>query len=725
MDVLHLFVKADPTQLIPTLLVAAYANASKSASKITLNLHDAESKTSGSGNPVELRRDGVDPVIGASAIVDHIVNSHPDLQKGGSLENQMLARLPNFFPLDFKTVEKSLLELNSHLILRSHVVGYSLSFADLAIWGAIRGNRVALATLKKGSMINVSRWYDYILETNSWIPTAIEELHASAKAEKDAASRTGGSYDIALKDTSQGVVTRFPPEPSGYLHIGHAKAVLLNDYFAHEKYKGTMVLRFDDTNPKKERMEYQDAIVEDLKLMGVFPDKTTYTSDYFEILAEFCVQMIRLGKAFADDSDKDTMKRQRQEFAPSPRRDASVEDNLARFEEMKAGSGEKWSIRAKISYDDPNGTLRDPVIYRCVSDAVHHRTGSKWKIYPTYDFCCPIVDSIEGITVALRTIEYRERNAQYAWFLSTLSLRQVQIFDFSRISFVRTLLSKRKLNDLIEIGAASGWDDPRFPTIRGIRRRGMTIQALREFMLKQGPSRNILNLDWTLFWATNKKYIDPIAPRHTAVLGKNAVRSTVEGLAKPSYCEEKPKHAKNLALGNRKVWYASNILLDQSDAATFAVDEEITLMDWGNAIVRSLSRDSQSPNIITHINLELHLQGNVKTTSKKVTWLAISPGPESGVPEPVPVRLVDFDFLITKDKLEENDNLRDFLTPCTELSEAAMADPDVAQLRKDDIIQFQRKGWYRVDRTSENHEPVTLFRIPSGKKDEFVNEPIS
>ena len=192
-------------------------------------------------------------------------------------------------------------------------------------------------------------------------------------------------------------------------------------------YKGTLICRFDDTNPSKEKEEFQDAIVEDLALMGIRPDKTTYTSDYFDQLYQYCITMIKEGKAYADDTEQETMKHQRWNGLPSERRDAPIEDNLAHFEEMKEGTeeGVRWCIRAKISVDNLNKAMRDPVIYRC-NPLPHHRTGNKWKMYPIYDFCCPIVDSMEGVTHALRTIEYRDRNPQYDWMLDALKLRKVR-----------------------------------------------------------------------------------------------------------------------------------------------------------------------------------------------------------------------------------------------------------------------------------------------------------
>ena len=487
---------------------------------------------------------------------------------------------------------------------------------------------------------------------------------------------------------------------------------MLNDYFAHEKYKGTLICRFDDTNPSKEKEEFQDAIVEDLALMGIKPDKTSYSSDYFEDMYQLCVKLLKEGKAYADDTEQEAMRDERMHGRPSQRRDASVEENLAHFEEMKAGSeeGVRWCIRAKISVDNPNKAMRDPVIYRC-NPQPHHRTGSKWKLYPTYDFCAPVVDSIEGVTHALRTNEYRDRNPQYEWMQDALGLRKVHIWDFARMNFIRTLLSKRKLTKFVDQGIVWGWDDPRFPTIRGIRRRGMTIPALREYILKQGPSRNIVNLDWSLFWATNKKYIDPVAPRHTAISKANVVTCTVKGARAAAYTEDKPKHGKNPSLGTKKVAYSQTIVLEQEDAQSFAQDEEITLMNWGNAIVRSKTHSLNPLHLstITHIDLELHLQGDFKTTSKKVTWLA-----KEGQ-DLIPVELVDFDFLITKDKIEEDENFEDFLTPKTEFREEAFADGNVAELKADDIIQFERKGYYRVDRAFQHGQAAVCFAIPTGK----------
>ncbi|MCJ1287625.1 hypothetical protein MMC26_006977 [Xylographa opegraphella] len=720
MATLHVASKANQATSIPALLVVTLANNKDPNASITIDFQDAETLTSGSKEAVEFVPKSGTSIQGSENVLSYLANIYSRVPADPSPErkerekhiHEWLGRTTSFHAVDFKSIEGPMQEVDAHLTLRSYLVGYTATMADFSIWGAIRGNRVAYAAIKKGSMINLYRWFRFIEEANPWVPAAVLSLNQAAHEKRAAKSKEGASYDIALPDTEKGVVTRFPPEPSGYLHIGHAKAALLNDYFAHEAYKGTFICRFDDTNPSKEKEEFQDAIVEDLAMMGIVPDKTSYSSDYFQNMYDHCLHIIKIGKAYADDTEQMTMRDERMNGIASKRRDESVEQNLARFEEMKKGNEEgiRWCIRAKMSVDNPNKAMRDPVIYRC-NLTPHHRTGSTWKIYPTYDFCVPILDSLEGITHALRTIEYRDRNPQYEWFQETLNIRKVHIWDFARMNFVRTLLSKRKLTKFVDQGLVTGWDDPRFPTIRGIRRRGMTVGALREYILKQGPSRNIVNLDWTLFWATNKKYIDPVAPRHTAIAQAHAVTATVKGARTAAYTEDKPKHGKNPDLGTKKVAYAPNILIEQEDAQSFAQDEEITLMNWGNAIVRKISH-SINPlalSTVTGLELDLNLTGDVKTTSKKVTWLATE-GQEL-----IPVDMVDFDFLITKDKIEEDENYEDFLTPKTEFHTAGWADGNVANLKMDDVIQFERKGYFRVDKAFQHGEPAVLFAIPTGK----------
>ncbi|GAA5827708.1 hypothetical protein JCM11251_001799 [Rhodosporidiobolus azoricus] len=645
----------------------------------------------------------------------------------------LLALLPPF-PATFPTALSLLSALESRLNLRTYLIAHTSSptLADYAVFGALKTNVIALPLLTPAKAPHTARWFTEF-QKRPEVKKALEEVPAQAKvkpapvagkdkgkkaAEEDA--KANATFELGLPNAIKGqVVTRLPPEPSGYLHIGHAKAAILNQYFAR-MYEGKFLVRFDDTNPSKEKAEFEQSIVEDLALLGIRADATSYTSDYFDQLQQLAVEMIKRGKAYADDTEQEVMRDQRMNGVPSARRESTAEESLARFAEMATGSetGRKWCLRAKISFSDPNKAMRDPVIYRC-NPLPHHRTGSKYQIYPTYDFACPIVDSIEGVTHALRTNEYRDRNPQYFWMLDALGLRRVEVWDFGRLAFVYTLLSKRKLKWFVEEGHVGGWDDPRFPTVRGIRRRGMTIEAITQFMLLQGPSQAFLNLEWDVIWNLNKKVIDPVAPRFVAVEKEGIVPVIIIGgagapAAGQVETKQNPKHKKNPDIGLKTTYYSSSLFVEQADAASFAVDEEVTLMDWGNAFIRSIKKDAQGK--VEAIEAELNLEGDFKKTKKKVTWLA-SPEVEKGVEALTKVELVDYDYLIVKKKLEEDDNVEELLNPKTEYRVSAVADPNVASLPSGSIIQFERKGFYIVDRpyNPSTGEPAVCISIPDGK----------
>ncbi|KAL7270943.1 glutamate--tRNA ligase [Rhizina undulata] len=700
--------KAPQANIYPALIAASLVNAVHPLQPVGIVHKDVDLlEKSNKESAIGIQLEGEDIIYGSEAVLKKLVNTFPEILRGkqADLEDEWISfSLTRLSTSDFKVTSAALEEINHHLTLRTFIVGYSLSIADITVWGYLNGNGQALSAIKRNHLPNLVRWFKYVASIER-VSSVVETFKAELNTKKKAKSKES-SYDIGLLDTDKGVVTRFPPEPSGYLHIGHAKAAMLNQYFA-QHYNGTLIVRFDDTNPTKEKQEYQDSILEDLELLGIKPDKLTYTSDHFDRLYEEAIKFIKNGKAYCDDTPQEDMRAERMDGIASRRRDRSVEENLKMFQEMTdcTEEGLKNCLRAKISVDDPNKALRDPVIYRC-NPTTHHRTGDKYKVYPTYDFACPIVDSIEGVTHALRTIEYRDRNPQYWWMIEAAGLRKVHIWDFARLNFIRTLLSKRKLTWFVEQGLVWGWDDPRFPTVRGIRRRGMTIEGLKQFILSQGPSKNVVNLDWTIIWAGNKKIIDPIAPRHTALAKAGVVTAKISGAPEPATVEEKPKHKKNLAIGTKKVFFGSSIIISQADASSFKDNEEVTLMDWGNAIVTKLVRSESGD--VTELEFKLHLEGDFKKTEKKITWLSTEQ-------DLVPVELVDFDYLITKEKLEEEDDVKDFLSEKTEFREEALADVNVRDVKVDDILQFERKGYYRCDRAASDGQPAVFICIPTGK----------
>jgi glutamyl-tRNA synthetase len=519
-------------------------------------------------------------------------------------------------------------------------------------------------------------------------------------------------YQNVLKGAKKGeVVTRFPPEPSGYLHIGHVKASMINYHYSRI-YEGKMIVRFDDTNPAKEKDEFVQAILEDLKALGVTYTKLTHTSDYFDKLLEMMTNLIKEGKCYCDNTPADQMKINRDKGIPSATRDNTPEKNLAIWEKMQVGEAPEYCVRGKANMEALNKCMRDPVLYRC-KDEPHHRTGTKYKIYPTYDFACPIVDSIEGITHTMRTNEYSDRIEQYNWVIKMTGLRPVTIYEFSRLNFVRTCLSKRKLQWFVDTGKVEGWNDPRFPTVRGILRRGLQIPTLVEFMLEQGPSKNTNLQQWDKLWALNQKHIDPIAPRYTAISNKKICTLVlVDGpyTAEPQPFDV-PVHPKNTALGTRPLNRTNELYIEFEDANTLQVGEKVTLMKWGNVVISSI--EPQGDGLLLKANLKED-DKDFKTT-KKVNWLA--------KPNLVKVNLVEYDHLLTVDKVDENMDFETVINPNSKFITEALADPLVKNLTKSSVIQFERRGYYIVDNIQGegDNQVLDLIYVPDGKTKTMSN----
>eukprot|EP01024_Parvocaulis_polyphysoides_P039920 TRINITY_DN3617_c0_g1_i1.p1 TRINITY_DN3617_c0_g1~~TRINITY_DN3617_c0_g1_i1.p1 ORF type:complete len:469 (-),score=60.50 TRINITY_DN3617_c0_g1_i1:139-1416(-) len=418
---------------------------------------------------------------------------------------------------------------------------------------------------------------------------------------------------------------------------------------------------------------------------------------------------------YADDTPTQQMRDERLQGVESKYRNRPVEENLKIWEEMKKGSqvGQENCMRMKINMASENGTMRDPVMYRCNLDN-HWRTGTKYKMYPTYDFACPFVDSYEGVTHALRSSEYRDREEQYYWILKAQqsvepSLPDVHVWDFSRLNFVNTVLSKRKLKFFVETGRVKGWDDPRFPTVQGIFRRGLQIEALKQFILMQGASKNVTLQEWDKIWSINKQLIDPVCPRHTAVIESDKVPMLITNAPEEPEIVIISRHKKFEGAGKKATTRSANIWIDQEDAKQLYENEEVTLMDWGNCYIRIIVRDESSQKILS-MEGELHLEGSVKTTKWKLTWL-----PQ--LDELIPLKLVEFGYLITKSKFEDDDNIEDFINETSEIDTYAIGDPNMRTLQRGEVIQLERKGYYRVDEPYlKKGESMVLFNIPDGKE---------
>ncbi|CAM8897235.1 unnamed protein product [Rhodiola kirilowii] len=625
--------------------------------------------------------------------------------------------------------------LDNYLLQRTLFVGYSFSIADIAIWAGLAGTGKRWESLRKSKKYqNLVRWYNsisseystvlqevasYVVIKGSGKGTATKskenDLKASVNGEIVEKGKTASkaTFEVDLPEAEIGKVRlRFAPEPSGFLHIGHSKAALLNQYFA-DRYQGKLIIRFDDTNPAKESNEFVDNLLIDIETLGIKYETVTFTSDYFPQLMEMAEKLIREGKAYVDDTPREQMQKERMDGIESKRRNNSIEENLDLWKKMIAGSerGLLCCLRGKLDMQDPNKSLRDPVYYRC-NPIPHHRIGSMYKIYPTYDFACPFVDAYEGITHALRSSEYHDRNAQYHRIQDDMGVKRVHLYEFSRLNMVYTLLSKRKLLWFVENGKVDGWDDARFPTVQGIVRRGLKVEALIQFILEMGASKNLNLMEWDKLWTINKKIIDPVCPRHTAVISENRVLLTLtDGPDKP-FVRIIPKHKKYEGAGEKCTTFTRRIWIDFSDANSISEDEEITLMDWGNAIVNKIVRNNDGN--VTELVGVLHIQGSVKTTKLKLTWL-----PDTN--ELVDLLLVEFDYLITKKKLEEGEDFVDVINPTTKREITAIGDSNMRNLKRGEIIQLERKGYFRCDVPYlKPSKPIVLYVIPDGRQQSLL-----
>ncbi|XP_073528020.1 bifunctional glutamate/proline--tRNA ligase isoform X3 [Phyllobates terribilis] len=619
---------------------------------------------------------------------------------------------------DKSTFSAALQELNLSLSLRTYLVGDALTLADISIFSALAVSAPWQEQIRKNkAAVNVSRWYAFLEPT---VPFQ-GKLSVAAPAEK---KQDVGKF-VELPGAEMGkVIVRFPPEASGYLHIGHAKAALLNQHY-QVNFKGKLIMRFDDTNPEKEKEDFEKVILEDVSMLQIKPNQFTYTSDHFERITEYAEKLIREGKAYVDDTPAEQMKAEREQRIESKHRSNNVEKNQQMWEEMKKGSafGQTCCLRAKIDMNSNNGCMRDPTLFRCKTQP-HPRTGSKYNIYPTYDFACPIVDSVEGVTHALRTTEYHDRDEQFYWIIDALGIRKPYIWEYSRLNLNNTVLSKRKLTWFVNEGLVDGWDDPRFPTVRGVLRRGMTVEGLKQFIAAQGSSRSVVNMEWDKIWAFNKKLraickkvIDPIAPRYNALLKSQVVPVNIPGAQEG--VTEVAKHPKNAEVGVKSVWYGPRVLIEGADAETLSEGEMVTFINWGNLIITKIHRDSSGK--ITSLDAQLSLENKDYKKTTKITWLADTPKAPI-----IPTICVNYDHLITKPVLGKEEDFKQYINRSSKQEEVMLGDPCLKTLNKGDIIQLQRRGFYICDETYEpispnscKEAPCVLIYIPDGHTKEM------
>ncbi|XP_031602481.1 bifunctional glutamate/proline--tRNA ligase isoform X2 [Oreochromis aureus] len=612
----------------------------------------------------------------------------------------------------------ALAELDKALSLRTFLVGHALTLADLSVWAALKDHG---EWPKQGkSFSHVSRWFFFL---SSQVPfTAVGNKYASKKASMNKSKVEGKKADVGkfveLPGAEMGkVVVRFPPEASGYLHIGHAKAALLNQHY-QVTFKGKLIMRFDDTNPEKEKEDFERVILEDVAMLQIHPDQFTYTSDHFPTIMKFAEKLLAEGKAYIDNTPPEQMKQEREQRVESSCRNNSVEQNMKMWSEMKAGTeyGQTCCMRAKIDMNSNNGCMRDPTLYRC-KNAAHPRTGNTYRIYPTYDFACPIVDSLEGVTHALRTTEYHDRDEQFYWIINALGLRKPHVWEYARLNLNNTVLSKRKLTWFVDQGYVDGWDDPRFPTVRGVLRRGMTVEGLKQFIAAQGGSRSVVNMEWDKIWAFNKKVIDPVAPRYTALSSSYVVPVSVPEATEEM--KEIAKHPKNAEVGMKEVWYSPRVLIEGADAETFTEGETVTFINWGNLIITKINKGADGKVVSMEARLNLDNKDYKKTT--KITWLA-----ETNNSPLVPAICVNYQPLISKAVITKDDNFKDYINKHSKLEEKMLGDPCLKNLKKGDIIQLQRRGFYICDQPYEpvspnscKESPCVLIYIPDGHTKEM------
>jgi len=521
---------------------------------------------------------------------------------------------------------------------------------------------------------------------------------------------------IVEKDLAEGkvkeVVTRFPPEPNSYLHIGHARAIVV-DFETARDYGGRTNLRFDDTNPEKEDVEYVDAIIEDVRWLGYEPDKILYGSDYFDEQYERAKLLIRKGLAYVDDSTQEEISRMRGSLTEagtnSPYRNRGVEENLELFENMKNGKykeGEK-TLRAKIDMSHPNINMRDPIIYRILY-IHHHRQGDKWCIYPMYDFAHPLQDAIEGITHSLCSIEFENHRPLYDWFVKECEMEHTpQQIEFGRLNIENTILSKRYFRELVEKGYVTGYDDPRMPTLRGIRRRGYTPKAIKDFVISAGLSKTNATVSMEMLEHAVREDLKLKTKRIFAVI--DPIELVID-----NYPEGKVEYVdvinnqENDSLGSRKMAFSKYVYINRDDFIEekpnkkwkrLALGEEVRLMNAYFVLANSVEYDKDGNVTKVHCTYDPETKSGSGFDARK-------PNGNIGYVEKSTAKKAKFNYFTSLfvPGTEGKDFSERICKNSWTIKEGFVE--NIGEFKPGDSFQFIRDGYYTVDRESKEDELV-------------------
>ncbi len=545
-------------------------------------------------------------------------------------------------------------------------------------------------------------------------------------AEENTKKNTNFIKAIIDEDLASGrfnrVHTRFPPEPNGYLHIGHAKSICLNFGLA-EEYNGLCNLRFDDTNPLKEDQEYIDSIIEDVRWLGFdWEDRLFFASDYFEQMYEYAVQLIKKGKAYVDDLNAEQIREYRGTLTKpgieSPYRNRSVEENLDLFERMRKGEfkdGEKV-LRAKIDMKSPNLNMRDPVMYRIIH-ASHPRTGNKWCIYPMYDWAHGLEDSIERITHSICTLEFEDHRPLYDWFLDELGVYHPRQVEFARLNLNYTVLSKRKLLKLVEEGYVTGWDDPRMPTIAGLRRLGYTPEAIRDFSDRIGVAKSNSVVDIALLEHCVRDDLNKRAERRMVVLDplKVVIDNYPDDLVEELEADNNPEDAQ---AGKRLIPFSKVIYVEREDFREdaprkwfrLAPGKEVRLKHAYYITCTEVIKNEQGEVVELHCTYDPQSRGGWTEDGRKVKgtlhWVSAA--------HAVPIEVRLYERLFLKENPEDVEDGQDFtanINPNSlQVIKHALAEPDLKNARPGDHFQFLRKGYFVADLKDHSAEHPVFNR---------------